>query len=115
MKSSEATAPFADRRRARSPAATVIALLSVSAFLTVALTDWPLTTLSDFWSDHAMRGWTVRHSGGAASWPRKTAPNWRSARPRSGRLSACTAARRRSDDVPDYGCDPEAHAEGPIL
>jgi hypothetical protein len=54
VKSPEATGPFADRRRARSPAATVIALLSVGAFLTVALTDWPLTTLSEFWSEHAM-------------------------------------------------------------
>jgi hypothetical protein len=54
VKSSAGSARSADRHRARSPAATVIALLSVGAFLTVALTDWPLTTLSEFWSDHAM-------------------------------------------------------------
>jgi hypothetical protein len=54
VKSSAGTARSADRHRARSPAAPVIALLSVGAFLAAALTDWPLTTLSEFWSDHAM-------------------------------------------------------------
>ena len=50
MKSAETTAPSADRRRAHL----VIALLSVGAVAAVALTDWPLTTLSGIWSDHAM-------------------------------------------------------------
>jgi hypothetical protein len=50
----EPAEPLADRQRPRSPLALAIAVLSVGAVVAVALSDWPLTTLSRFWSDHAM-------------------------------------------------------------
>jgi hypothetical protein len=54
VESSEPTDTRPDRRRRRSPVAAIIAALSVAAVLAVALSDWPLTTLSGFWSAHAM-------------------------------------------------------------
>ena len=43
-----------DRRRPRSPVAVIIAVVSVAAVLAATLSDWPLATLSEFWSQHAM-------------------------------------------------------------
>jgi hypothetical protein len=45
---------LAGQQRPGSKLALAIAVLSVGAVVAVALSDWPLTTLSGFWSDHAM-------------------------------------------------------------